>query len=215
MKNSALFLILLFTITPASKAADIQALTKIFNEEFYTSWQDRYCGRNAAHLVKTAVNAGINVDETYTFHVEDMGGFFGLVSGFRAREGGGMIKPEPENPPYFNVGRKNWYFHAFIVAKDTVRPEHYGEAFVFDMSFENAPTVLPFSEYLDRMYTPENYEANLDTRQKIFKNFKLNVYDSLAIDRTGRESTALLQKDVYLNVFYPQFFQTMDADNKF
>lgn len=184
---------------------------------YYTEYQDRYCGRNTEAFAKEALKLKIDISKTVVVKVEDLGGAFGMITGYRAREGGKIILPKPAMPPYFEVGDNNWYFHVYLVAQETVNKSRLGETAVFDMSFENAPTVHSFSKYLDGMYLPPKAlslgKSLLEARNQYHRKHKVNVYDAAKHALSSSTSESKLKEGLYLPVLFPEHFERATGDH--
>lgn len=197
-----------------AEAADLAALKALFQSDYYTIYQERYCGPNTAKFVKSAIANRIDLSRTMVVAVEDGFGDFGMTSGYRAREGGSLIQPRPAQPPFLSPGLSRWYHHVFLVAQETVARDRLGEVKVFDMSFENEPTVIGFSEYLDRMFQPEKSLRDLAARKKNLHYFKIQLFDAAQYAQEDRKNSGILVKEAYLRDVFPQYFQDAKTDDR-
>lgn len=196
----------LFLTPLSSTAADLRALNQLFQERFYLDWVENRCGENTARLVAAANQRRIDLSESVIIGAEDFMGYFGLISGYVAREGGSMIQPAPQQAPFRHPGRNNWYFHVFLVAMETVNPSTRGQVAVYDLSFLNQPTVLNLTRYLDQMYMPEGNFGDPNTRAKHLKSFQFSIYDARTYVTQG-QSKARIRDKTYLRDLFPSYYR--------
>jgi hypothetical protein len=206
MKSWVIPVLSLFWLVSGSQAADLRSLNQLFQERFYQDWEDNRCGENTARLVAAANQRRIDLSESVIIGAEDVMGYFGLISGYVAREGGSMIQPAPKQAPFRHPGRNNWYFHVFLVAMETVNPSTRGQVAVYDLSFRNQPTVLNLTRYLDQMYMPEGTFGNPNTRAKHLKSFQFSIYDARTYVTQG-QSKARIKDKTYLRDLYPSYYR--------
>ncbi len=206
MKSWFVLIIGLISNLSSSQAADLRSLNHLFQERFYQDWIENRCGENTARFVTAANQRRIDLSESVIIGAEDFMGYFGLISGYVAREGGSMIQPEPKQAPFRNPGRNNWHFHAFLVAMETVNPSTRGQVAVYDLSFRNQPTVLSLTRYLDQMYMPEGTFGDPNTRNKHLKSFQFSIYDARTYVTQG-QTKARLKDKTYLRDLYPSYYR--------
>jgi hypothetical protein len=206
MKTALVFGIGFLGWVSSVHAADLRALSHLFQERFHQDWVENRCGENTARFVNAAVQARIDLSESVIVGAEDVMGYFGLISGFVAREGGSMIRPEPKQAPFRHPGRNNWYFHVFLVALETVHPASRGQVAVYDLSFRNEPTVLSLTRYLDQMYMPEGTFGDPNSRSKHLKSFQFSIYDARTYVLQG-QGKARLKDKTYLRDLFPSYYR--------
>ena len=215
MKSRFLFAFSLVAFISSAQAADLRALNSLFQERFHQDWIENRCGENTARLVSAAHQRRIDLSEAVIIGAEDFMGYFGLISGYVAREGGPVIRPEPKQAPFRQAGRNNWHFHVFLVAMETVHPATRGQVAVYDLSFRNEPTVLSLSRYLDQMYMPEGTFGDPNTRSKHLKSFQFAIYDARTYVTQG-QGKARLKDKTYLRDLFPSYYrQQSPVDSEF
>ncbi len=194
-------------------AADLSEITRVFKDRYWTGWQENRCGENVRDLVTLLAKMRVNLDRALVVQIGDERNAFGMISGYRARESGPLIRPARVQAPFREPGKANWHHHVFFMAQETrVESAEYGKVAVFDMSFESVPTVVGISEYLDRMYLPDGVRASPENRVRFLSGFKLRILDAFIYVDRGQASATLVDSG-WLREVFPAYFQEWSTND--
>lgn len=119
---------MVLSISHAAFAADIKALSKIFQQNYNSFYRASMCGENIGRLVNEAKKQNVDLKGAYVLKLE--GGGFLETSGFYTRS-------EPNERAMLG------YFHYILVA----------DGYVFDFDL-NESLVLKIEDYVRLQFTP-------------------------------------------------------------
>jgi hypothetical protein len=111
-----------------SRAADLPALSELFQQNFDNFYQPRLCGKNISQLVSEATKRNIDLTNSYVLKFEGVG--FLETSGFYTRK-------------QINEREMLGYFHFVLVA----------DGYVFDFDLAE-PLILKLEDYIRLQFTP-------------------------------------------------------------
>lgn len=151
-------------------AADLPALTALFESRFVSGYVSGKCGVNIMELLAAAQKEGVDTSGARIVQIVDQdGSFMGLINVELARLSGRMIRPPIPGGPSHEPGERNWYHHVILEA----------EGHILDFDFTNEPTVLPTAEYFERMFLDEDpkpgYGGFYIGREKKLKGYELTL----------------------------------------
>jgi hypothetical protein len=129
--RATIFIIL---TTSTAQAADIPRLAQLFQQNFNSFYQPRYCGPNTARFANAAQKLNIDLSNSYVLRL--VGGGFWETSGFYTRN---------STTERDMLG----YFHMVFVADN----------YVFDFDLHE-PLVLPLEDYIRLQLTPSTENSN-------------------------------------------------------
>lgn len=121
------YCVFILLATSTAKAADVEQLSQLFQNNYNSFYQPRMCGQNTVRLIQAAQNLNIDLSNSYVLKI--VGGGFWETSGFYTRN-----KPNDRDM----LG----YFHMVLVADN----------YVFDFDL-NEPLVLPLEDYIRLQFT--------------------------------------------------------------
>ena len=129
--------VLLMVFSPRgaqSNSFEPRSLELIFKERFFDNYEANQCGKNIMSFLDAARVENVDASRAQILEITNPGNsVFGMVNAERARGG-------PRGPQ-----EKNWYHHVILEL----------DCHIFDFDFENEPTVVPLSEYFERMFFKE------------------------------------------------------------
>lgn len=123
-----IFIIGLWLIILPTFAADLKSLKQLFQDNFNSYYEPRFCGRNIQRLLINAKERNIDLTNAYVLKV--VGGGFLETSGFYTRT-------DPNERAMLG------YFHMVLVA----------DGYVFDFDL-NESLVLKLEDYIRLQFTP-------------------------------------------------------------
>ena len=139
------FLLTVFSFE--SFAADLPALIRQFEVEYFTHYQSGKCGQNILSFLDRAKANRLDLEGAQIIRIEDKNAaWFGMVNAERARQSGRRIPSSPNSAPLFEEGERNWYHHVILEA----------DGYVVDFDFTNEPKVLPTVPYFEEMFLDES-----------------------------------------------------------
>jgi len=159
-------LVLLCLFLSNAHSADIPALKELFQKNFDSYYQPRFCGQNIRRFLEEASMREIDLSNAYVLKIQ--GGGFLETSGFFTRG---------------NVNEREMlgYFHMILIADDII--------FDFDL---NRPLVLNKLDYIRLQFTPPHepyYIFGIDyTKNGAPGNWNVTAFDSKDYSN-GKEST--------------------------
>jgi hypothetical protein len=183
-----------------SHSADLASLNRLFYERFNVDWEENKCGENTAKFVKAAIQRKINLSRAIIVGADNPMGDFAMLAGYQARQNG--------YPP----SRNNWFFHAFLIAQETVDIGKQGKVAVYDLSFKNEPTILNLTRYLDQMFIPPQVFGDPNTRTKYLQYLKFNLYDAKKYVTQGQSSSRMFA-DTYLRNIFPSYYKQQSPND--
>jgi hypothetical protein len=126
MKKFIILFLFLFSVL--SHAADLNALSGLFQQNFDTFYRPRLCGQNISRLIFEATKKNIDLTNSYVLKIEGEG--FLETSGFYTRKA-------------INEREMLGYFHFVLVA----------DGYVFDFDLAE-PLILKLEDYIRLQFTP-------------------------------------------------------------
>jgi hypothetical protein len=140
-RTFAAFLALSAASPSWASPAILKKLTGLFEANFAKGYTPGRCGQNIQLFARTAKNSGLDISSGYIVEIVNRGSsLFGMVNAELARESG-RASGETRLP-----GESNWEYHAILMY----------DGRIFDFDFTNEPSVLPASDYFERMFLDEN-----------------------------------------------------------
>jgi hypothetical protein len=183
----ALSAALFFSIPQLASAdsARSRSLEANFKTSYFSAYEEGRCGDNILGFL--TANRGLGLTDAKVLMIENKGySVFGMLNVERAREAGGMIRPQPARAPFRKEGEKNWYHHVVLLF----------EGRIYDFDFTNEPVVLPVAQYFEEMFLDEEpqpgyggFYVGRDDKLNEYQIEVINGADALDRGRNGNPVT--------------------------